>query len=414
MIYQVMPNLSAEEYAELKADIQLRGVMVPIEFDEKGNVLDGHHRLQICGELGITDYPKVIRAGMTEQEKYTHARKLNMARRHLTQEQKRGLIREQLKETPEKSDRQIAKDLGVSNKTVSSQRKDMVQKNELCNLHSSIGADGKERPRQVERKPVSVFNPTAREAKSLQNPEVVERIAETNAKPLTAAKQIQREHKAEKKAFTLEKKIPDGMCKLICADIKSGLNSIENGSIDYIITDPPYPQEYIPLYSDLSKIAARVLKPDGSLIVMIGQSYLPEVIQRLSEHMTYHWCMAYLTPGGQSPQLFHKRVNTFWKPVLWFKKGDYNGDYIGDVLKSPTNDNDKRFHEWGQSLGGMRDIIERFTNPNDLILDPFLGGGTTGVAAVTIGRRFIGVDIDLQNVAKSDQRIKEEYALCVK
>ena len=57
MIYQVMPNLSAEEYAELKADIQLRGVMVPIEFDEKGNVLDGHHRLQICGELGITDYP---------------------------------------------------------------------------------------------------------------------------------------------------------------------------------------------------------------------------------------------------------------------------------------------------------------------------------------------------------------------
>ncbi|MBQ1388598.1 MAG: ParB N-terminal domain-containing protein, partial [Clostridia bacterium] len=87
MIYQVMPNLSAEEYAELKADIQLRGVMVPIEFDEKGNVLDGHHRLQICGELGITDYPKVIRAGMTEQEKYTHARKLNMARRHLTQEQ---------------------------------------------------------------------------------------------------------------------------------------------------------------------------------------------------------------------------------------------------------------------------------------------------------------------------------------
>lgn len=414
MIYQVMPNLSAEEYAELKADIQLRGVMVPIEFDEKGNVLDGHHRLQICGELGITDYPKVIRAGMTEQEKYTHARKLNMARRHLTQEQKRGLVREQLKETPEKSDRQIAKDLGVHHTTVSTQRARLESTNQVANLATSTGSDGKTYPRQVERKPVSVFNPTAREAKSLQNPEVVERIAETNAKPLTAAKQVQREHKAEKKAFSLEKKIPDGMCKLICADIKSGLNSIENGSIDYIITDPPYPQEYIPLYSDLSKIAARVLKPDGSLIVMIGQSYLPEVIQRLSEHMTYHWCMAYLTPGGQSPQLFHKRVNTFWKPVLWFKKGDYNGDYIGDVLKSPTNDNDKRFHEWGQSLGGMRDIIERFTNPNDLILDPFLGGGTTGVAAVTMGRRFIGADIDLQNVAKSDQRIKEEYALCVK
>ena len=90
---------------------------------------------------------------MTEEEKIAHARRLNLARRHLSQEQKRELIREQLKETPEKSDRQIAKVLGVSNKTVSEIRNEMVQAGQLCNLHSSIGADGKERPRQVERKP---------------------------------------------------------------------------------------------------------------------------------------------------------------------------------------------------------------------------------------------------------------------
>ena len=73
--YQVMPDLTSDEYAELKADIKSRGVMVPIEFDEWGNPLDGHHRLKICEELGITDYPKVIRAWMTEEEKRTHARK---------------------------------------------------------------------------------------------------------------------------------------------------------------------------------------------------------------------------------------------------------------------------------------------------------------------------------------------------
>ncbi len=92
--YQVLPDLTADEYAELKADIQARGVMVPIEFDEQGNTLDGHHRLKICEELGITDYPKVIRAGMTEEEKRTHARKLNMARRHLSREQKQALSAE--------------------------------------------------------------------------------------------------------------------------------------------------------------------------------------------------------------------------------------------------------------------------------------------------------------------------------
>ena len=102
MDYQVMPELTADEYSELKNDIRERGVMIPIEFDEFGNILDSHHRLKICQELGIKNYPKVIRAGMSESEKITHARKLNIARRHLTSGQKRGLIREQLKETPEK------------------------------------------------------------------------------------------------------------------------------------------------------------------------------------------------------------------------------------------------------------------------------------------------------------------------
>ena len=123
--YQVMPELTEDEYTELKSDIALRGVMVPIEYDEQGNVLDGYHRLRICEELGIKDFPKVIRAGMTEVEKLTHARKLNMARRQLTGDQKRELIRDQLKATPEQSDRQIAKALGVSHATVGSQRREL-------------------------------------------------------------------------------------------------------------------------------------------------------------------------------------------------------------------------------------------------------------------------------------------------
>ena len=150
----------------------------------------------------------------------------------------------------------------------------------------------------------------------------------------------------------------------------------------------------VPKKFSVKKVAARVLKNGGSLICMTGQSYLPDVIRLLSTEMRYHWCLSYLTPGGQSSQLFQRRVNTFWKPVLWFVKGDYSGDWTGDVLKSSVNDNDKRFHEWGQSISGMKDIIERLTNPDDTILDPFLGGGTTGFVSVTRGRKFIGVDID--------------------
>ena len=150
--YQVMPPLTAEEYNELKNDIAARGVMVPIEYDEHGNVLDGHHRLQICAELGIKNFPKVIRAGMTEAEKRTHARKLNMARRQLNREQKQELIREQLRETPEKSDRQIARELGVDKNTVNARRVEMESGGEIHHLDTTVGADGKQYPRQVEHR----------------------------------------------------------------------------------------------------------------------------------------------------------------------------------------------------------------------------------------------------------------------
>lgn len=154
--YQFMRPLLKSEYEELKADIASRGVMVPIEFDEQGNVLDGHHRLQICSELGINDYPKVIRAGMSEAEKVEHSEKLNSARRQMTADDRR-ILREKisyyLKEHTELSDRQIARVFGVDKNTVNARRKEMESTGEIHQLETSIGADGKERPRQVEHRP---------------------------------------------------------------------------------------------------------------------------------------------------------------------------------------------------------------------------------------------------------------------
>lgn len=160
-LFQVMPPLSGDEYQELKQDIQSRGVMVPIEYDETGNILDGHHRVKACQELGIKDWPSVIRLGMDEAAKRTHARKLNMARRHLNQEQRRGLIKDELMENPKKSDNQIAKDIGVSQTTVSRNREKLVEKGELMQCITSTGADGKEYPRQVAKpepaqRPISI------------------------------------------------------------------------------------------------------------------------------------------------------------------------------------------------------------------------------------------------------------------
>jgi ParB-like chromosome segregation protein Spo0J len=81
--YQILPPLGADEYAALKADIARHGVLVPVELDAAGHVLDGHHRLRAAHELGIAELPTLVRTGLSEDAKREHALRLNLLRRHL-------------------------------------------------------------------------------------------------------------------------------------------------------------------------------------------------------------------------------------------------------------------------------------------------------------------------------------------
>ncbi len=198
--------------------------------------------------------------------------------------------------------------------------------------------------------------------------------------------------------------LPD-QARLICGDFAQVGPTLDEGSFDVILTDPPYPREYLGLYGLLAQQAARLLRPGGSLLAMAGQSYLPEIFALMTPHLRYHWTVAYLTPGGQAVQLWQRNVNTFWKPVLWFVKGKYQGKWAGDVARSAANDNDKRFHHWGQSESGLADLVERFSQPGDVVLDPFCGGGTTGEVAVALSRRFVGVDVSEVAIETSRRRL---------
>ena len=197
----------------------------------------------------------------------------------------------------------------------------------------------------------------------------------------------------------------DDRWRVLHKDIREVSADIEDGSLGAIITDPPYSKKYIPLYGDLAELAAAKLKPGGSLVCMVGQSYLPQIIVAVGARLTYQWTLAYLTPGGQSVQLWERKVNAFWKPLLWYVKGEYDGKWVGDVCRSDANDNDKRFHRWGQSVSGMADVVERFSEPGGLVCDPFCGGGTTAVAALAAGRKFIGIDINEASIAQTKARI---------
>jgi ParB-like chromosome segregation protein Spo0J len=151
--YQLMPDMSPAEFEALKADIAQRGVVVPIDIDEHGDILDGHHRYRAWAELHKNEPPPtIVRAGLSEQEKRAFARKNNILRRHLSREQIRRLIAEQLKDSPEWADNRIAEDLGVDGKTVGSVRDDLESTSEIPKFDRLVGKDGKARPRKQPRK----------------------------------------------------------------------------------------------------------------------------------------------------------------------------------------------------------------------------------------------------------------------
>jgi len=155
----------------------------------------------------------------------------------------------------------------------------------------------------------------ARQDKKTQK-KILKKLKEKKAKNVRKAiKQIEREKRIAARSPTTTLRY-----RLLHSDFREVADN-EVGDVDFIITDPPYEEEYLPLYGDLARKAQGWLPEGGSLLVMTGQSYLPEILATMTPHLTYQWTLSYLTPGGQSAQLWQRKVNTFWKPVLWFVKG---------------------------------------------------------------------------------------------
>ena len=145
MNYQVMPGLTPEEFEGLKADIAQHGVLVPVEMDETGNILDGHHRVQAWQELrdeGVTlpDYPRMVRSGMTEEAKRNHARRLNVMRRQLSREQRDEVMRAMRADGM--TYKEIAQAVGVSVNTAYR----LSKETDLFEIEKVVGAEGKSYP----------------------------------------------------------------------------------------------------------------------------------------------------------------------------------------------------------------------------------------------------------------------------
>ena len=146
--------LTSEERADLKAAIEKDGIRAPILIDEHNGIIDGINRLSIAAELGLYPYDVPIEVVEldTEEEKQGLCLRMNTARRQMSQAdirqarsnaEKRQAVRAALMAHPEKSDRAIAAEVGVSAPTVSAVRKSIEPTVKVLQSESRVGADGR-------------------------------------------------------------------------------------------------------------------------------------------------------------------------------------------------------------------------------------------------------------------------------
>lgn len=407
---KLFPPMSEEEFNELVEDIRQNGQLEPIiVYEDK--ILDGRNRYNACMKLGIK--PKMKDYDGENLSPLNFVISKNIKRRHLTASQK-AILALEIKPLLEKEakKRQLSGLKQYKENTVQEIIPEREEKKENGDTVVPKVAQ-REKGRTIEQagKILGVGKEYIRKAEKVKKeaPELVEKIMAGEMNLSEASKEIKKKQREEKIKQTIEQAKIDNKnrddVKIIHGDMTDPdiQKLIEPESIDAIITDPPYPQEYLPLWDDLAKFAKKTLKPSGLLITYSGHMYLDIIMEKLSKELQYYWILAMLQPGSNA-KVFARNVLEGWKPILVFQKPPFmriNSFY--DVFKSEQREKD--LHEWQQSESGVREIIERFTYPEQIILDPFAGSGTTLAMAIANGRKAIGIEKDEKYVKIIRERL---------
>ena len=245
--YALLAPVDAETYAGLKANIAINGVQVPVVKDEDGYILDGFARAKIAKELGY-ECPSVVVKGLSEQEKRSQVRALNLSRRQLDQRAKRQIIAAELSENPRRSNRWIAKSLGVNHETVGSVRQELESTGGFRQLGYTLGADGKYRPATRVSLPTNGDGRLALELPGAGERDFIDLDDEEGI--LRAAAQIRQRRVAERLREIQERRQQSRPVRIkkrggpvLHGDCLDLIPTLEDGSVSLVVTSPPYAEQ---------------------------------------------------------------------------------------------------------------------------------------------------------------------------
>jgi DNA modification methylase len=123
--------------------------------------------------------------------------------------------------------------------------------------------------------------------------------------------------------------------------------------------------------------------------------------------LTFQWPLA-VKLAGPFARAHDKGVVIKQKPLLWYSKGKRNPSpygYISDIIESDMLSGGKDYHEWAQSPIEPDHVISRLTFENQIVVDPMMGSGTTGYAALKLNRKFIGIEKDPNSSVKAKLKL---------
>lgn len=385
----LLPPLKTSEREALAADIKANGVLHPVVIDEDGNILDGHHRYAIDRNA-----PTRVVEGLSDEEKQAYTIRANLARRNLSLEQTKAV---------EKRQREIAKKLRESDAKRWTQQavgallgvdRTTIAKWFTTNVNDHNGSKTPKPDARVK------LNTAAKEAvvARLEAGEAQQQIAADfgvcQQTVSNIAKKADEIHSRDDDKARKTAKLKASKFDVRRGDFRQVLADVEGVSL--VLTDPPYPKEFLPLWEDLGKWAAGALADDGLLVAYSGQMYLPEVLQLLGKHLDFWWCGAVVHKGsGNLTPLGHpvRKVINKWKPLVMFMKRGGVGfqrsfnDMIDGAGKQKSD------HNWQQHEAEAAMLVEAFTKPGELVVDPFAGSGGFCRAAHELGRISIGSEI---------------------
>lgn len=235
-----------------------------------------------------------------------------------------------------------------------------------------------------------------------------------------------------------------GDCRLYLGDCQAVLAGLDQ-KVAHVITDPPYEAEaHAPMRRTLGSVHKRI---DAALeFGAITEELRMAVAKWSAENCTgwglyfcqveavtlwrdaleehgakYRRAMVWVKPdaspqfNGQGPAQGYESIVAVWcgdGASRWngggkrgvFTHCKHDAGYGGSGAGQKVNE-----HQTKKPISLMTELVGLFTNPGELVIDPFMGSGSTGVACAKMGRRFIGVELERKHFDTSCRRIEEVY-----